>query len=351
MVDVHHAGEYSQVPVATSELIGALFEAVGYGIYLMVTPRVLNVLIRKKHMGKAQRIYFLTTTVLLFVFATVHIFVDLTRAMVAFTSQMSVPNYAERYFANVNTGWNISKNASYTSATIVADTLLVYRTFIVWGRNYWIALVPTLILMADFSLSVWFTWSINEAHPGNSVLVSAVFVRSKYFLIATLVLNLLCTLLISVRIWRIQRLVTPFKASRGANAISIIVESAALYSAVTVVLIVCSILNISPFFFFLNSMPPLIGVVFSYIIIRSSSDDRNKYGTAVFSTMTGSTAAETHATSPRSVNAPGVTSFSQGEGVHIHLEQVVRRDEINPRGGKIFRSDDSYEGDKIRDMA
>ena len=41
--------------------------------------------------------------------------------------------------------------------------------------------------------SVLFTWSINEAKPGTSVLISNVFLRSKYFYMSTLALNLLCT--------------------------------------------------------------------------------------------------------------------------------------------------------------
>lgn len=42
-------------------------------------------------------------------------------------------------------------------------------------------------------MSAWFTWSVNEAKPGASVLISNVFARSKYFYICTLALNLLCT--------------------------------------------------------------------------------------------------------------------------------------------------------------
>lgn len=42
-------------------------------------------------------------------------------------------------------------------------------------------------------MAAWMNWSINQAEPGQSVLVSTVFARSKYFYAATLSLNVLCT--------------------------------------------------------------------------------------------------------------------------------------------------------------
>lgn len=54
-----------------------------------------------------------------------HIVVDLTRAFTAFTANLSVGGAAEAYYANVNTHLNITKNAAYCSATLLADALLV----------------------------------------------------------------------------------------------------------------------------------------------------------------------------------------------------------------------------------
>ena len=87
----------------------------------------------------------------------------------------------------------------------------MFRTYIVWGRNIWVIVLPLVIFgvaigktgyhlqnIADpdsncLATSVLFTWSINEAKPGASVLISNVFLRSKYFDMSTLALDLLCT--------------------------------------------------------------------------------------------------------------------------------------------------------------
>lgn len=43
------------------------------------------------------------------------------------------------------------------------------------------------------AMSVWFTWSLHQAKPGKSVLISTAFARSKCFYAAMLAVNLVCT--------------------------------------------------------------------------------------------------------------------------------------------------------------
>jgi len=242
----------------------------------------------------------------------------LTRTFQAFTANMDVAHAPEDYFKIVDTPLNIMKTATYCSVTIVADALIVYRTFVIWDCNWWIIILPTLALMADFALSVWFTWSTNVAQPGESVIGSAVFLRSKYFMAVTLVLNIMCTFLISFRIWRIQSQVGCVNSTgRGANVITIVLESAAIYSAVLVVLIVLTVAESSPYFFFLNSMCPFIGIVFSYIMLRSSTNDYQNPDSA----LTGTGARTSlHESKHRSL------STRVPNGVHIHLQQIVHDD-------------------------
>lgn len=135
--------------------------------------------------------------------------------------------------------------------------------------------------------SVWFTWSLNEASPGRSVLLSTVWLRSKYFYICTLALNVLCTsrffsiqlqqyltrffpVLIAYKIWSIQRHVSSTYYGRGPNVMFIILESgmtfhtiriaashcslAAIYSALLIVLIGTTVAHSPSMFIILNSV-------------------------------------------------------------------------------------------------
>jgi len=289
------------IPVAVTELVGTFMETLAYGVYIVVFPRCINIL-RKRNIGRGLMSY-LTATM--------------------FLTNMDRPGSPTRYFANVDTHLNITKNASYVSTTLLSDALLVYRTFVVWGRNYWITVAPIILLCVDTAMSAWFTWSVNQASPGSSVLVSTVFARSKYFFAVTLAVNLLCTFLIAFRIWTIQRSVTDYAVGSTGKYIvlSAILESAAIYTALLFCLIGTSVTGNSAMFFFLNSMPPMIGSVFSYIVIRSSMD--NKHFDSISRTGASSYLGRFRA-KPNSVTVD--TMHEVSGGVLVHLEQVVQHD-------------------------
>lgn len=159
-------------------------------------------------------------------------------------------------------------------------------------------------------MSVWFTWSINQASPGSSVLVSAAFSRSKYFYIVTLALNLLCTcknswivsltlvdgvllawhlaVLIGFRIWKINHRLKSHSAglNRKDHVLSAILESgvslslnsqlspcidpllvAAMYTASLIGLIGTSVADNSAMFLFLNAVSPSLSLSNNFLMV------------------------------------------------------------------------------------
>ena len=88
--------------------------------------------------------------------------------MDAFISNEGVANYPSTYYATWDTWKNILKSGLYVAVTLVSDAFIVrvmstslsnlnylqlYRSFIVWGRNYFIAVFPLLLFIADIGLS------------------------------------------------------------------------------------------------------------------------------------------------------------------------------------------------------
>jgi len=314
------------VSVATAELIGTFLEALGYGAYLVVAPRALLV-IRSKRLRRGLMIYLYATVILLFCLITLHLVVDLARAFTAFTAHTRIPNAPEMFYADVDTSLNLTKNGSVVCTTLVADALLIYRTLIVWGGKWWILILPVTLYFLDIATSIWFTWSITEARNGHSVLGATAFARSIYFFAATLAVNLVCTCLIAFRICMVRRAVVGYVTGvrRARNALSIVLESAAIYTIGLVCMIILAGVDSAVLFFFLNSMPPLIGLVFTFVVLGSSDSNDRRYSE--------STAVEAQSSSgPRSVKSNGRISLpigqspSNGEGVHIHLERVVHHD-------------------------
>ncbi|KAI0684466.1 hypothetical protein BC835DRAFT_1422300 [Cytidiella melzeri] len=172
-----------------------------------------------------------------------------------------------------------------------------YRTFVVWGRNVILAGFLALLIAADISLGAYAVYLLAATRPGDDALAGCVTDRVKWFYAVTLVVNLICTVLIALKIWRVQREVDRYspaisalrngssskKSKRagwfrmrgwmpGDRLILVVVESAAVYSLLLVIMIVMSALGASGMLAMLNLIAPIIGIVFSMVIIRVSVD-------------------------------------------------------------------------------
>ncbi|CAL1707488.1 unnamed protein product [Somion occarium] len=261
------------ISVATAQLIGTLLDAIGYGIYLALLPQGFNVL-RKKGIRGRLMTYLFFTLLVSFLTITVHIGSDIARVMEAFTVNSNQTFAAERYYENLATSLNVTKNSCYIIITMVSDALIVFRTFILWENNPWVIAIPALLLGADID------------KPEQRIIHAPTWDLVKYFSAVTLALNVLCTVLLAYRIWRTQRMINrlwPRKNRTLCRAFGIVVETAAIYSVSLFAILGMAIAESPCLFIVLNPMPPLIGIVFFYIVLRSSTN--NQY-TAELQTLT-----------------------------------------------------------------
>lgn len=99
------------------------------------------------------------------------------RNMDAFTTNMGTANYADKYYQTFATTKNIVKSVLYVAVTVISDAFIVslafatwpstviltrvqmYRSFIVWGRNYFVAVIPFLLFLADIGKYSFFSRS------------------------------------------------------------------------------------------------------------------------------------------------------------------------------------------------
>ncbi|OCH86138.1 hypothetical protein OBBRIDRAFT_783706 [Obba rivulosa] len=314
--------------VPKAELVGTLLEAMAYGAYAVNFLQCMTVL-RAKWMEGRHMAPMFVTAVIIFVLVTMHLVVDLIRAMQAFVDNTVQPNAPLLYFAHVNTPLNMIKTSVYVAVTLVSDALIVYRTFAVWRRSFFFVMTPCILFLADIAMSAWATWSLTQVKFGDNVLLADVTLRAKYFYAITLALNLMCTLLISYRIWSIQGGVGgAVSGARLSRVIQILIESAASYSALLIVLITASATGTPALFIVLNSTSPVIGIVFSSVIVRVSLD----------AARSGSASGALASSNPIAfASHPLRTNMSQSrfdtrqqssvaDGVQIRLEHMVHTD-------------------------
>lgn len=132
---------------------------------------------------------------------TKHMLIDFVRAIDAFTHFMSVPNGAAQFYEAINTPLSLAKTATYVTVTLVLDALIVYRTYVVWGRSLVVVFLPSMLFVADIALSAWATHSITEVHGEADIMLANVTLRVKYFYAVTLALNLFCTCMSIIVRW------------------------------------------------------------------------------------------------------------------------------------------------------
>ncbi|KAJ7479333.1 hypothetical protein B0H11DRAFT_2233764 [Mycena galericulata] len=229
--------------------IGVFLENILYGAYISVFLESCSILWARRKNANARHIYLTVTAVLMVIFITTRCVIDTVRCVVALGKYLlsrfpSSPSTVTREidsnglnFGPPNTNIDIATNASWFLVTAVADAFIIFRTFIVWNRNWFAIIIPSLLYVANFGSSIWLIVSLKDFDPaGESVFQHMLIKSTNVFISLSLATNLLCTATMYTL------LLTGTLISEGLN------------SYVNYILFDCT--------------PPTIGLVFSYIIIR-----------------------------------------------------------------------------------
>ncbi|KAI0681750.1 hypothetical protein BC835DRAFT_1425280 [Cytidiella melzeri] len=166
---------YSSVTNIQAELIGTFIEILIYGIYLVVFCKCLQVL-RVKYTEGRPTSFMACTALAIFVLVSIHTIMDILCAINTFTTHADVPQYAITYYT------------------------IGYQTFVVWGRNIILAGFLALLIAADISLGAYAVYLLAATRPGDDALAGRVTDRVKWFYAVMLVVNLICTILIALKI-------------------------------------------------------------------------------------------------------------------------------------------------------
>ncbi|KAH7103201.1 hypothetical protein BKA62DRAFT_697632 [Auriculariales sp. MPI-PUGE-AT-0066] len=258
---------------AMESLVGIMLETLFYGGFLIVSWECLISLRRRARDGKAHW-YMTCTFAVLFICISMRTIIDLKRTIVSFThpSDQGLID-----LGGPRTVESLMTNALLVVIAVVADAFLIYRVHIVWQSGVLVIILPVLLLLGTAGGGVMVIYALYNASVSNPITFLLVNQGFEVFLSFTVACNAVCSLLIAGRILWIRRK----SSAQGTTAdavskiVAVMVESAALYTAVLVAEII-AITRSSPLnFLFINWMGPLIGLVFAYIIIRAARHSRS----------------------------------------------------------------------------
>ncbi|KIK58326.1 hypothetical protein GYMLUDRAFT_246341 [Collybiopsis luxurians FD-317 M1] len=251
-----------------SSLYAASFSTFLFGFYTSLGARCSLILWNRYKTRKKLHWYLLFTHIAFVLLVTTRCIVVLVRIIQPVLQGIfEPPEPWERSSVLVDALWMAS--------VMVSDAFITYRSYIVWGKNVYIVIAPAVLVLGNFAVMVLSLMQMatapNPPAPEKIAEYFAQFGASvKRFVIMTLVVNITNTVLISFRIWNVRRKTTNARVGNDSlsGLLSLLIESAAFYTAILIVHIVAISLNnfiLIPVFTDLQT--PIIGIVFSSIII------------------------------------------------------------------------------------
>ncbi|TFY65914.1 hypothetical protein EVG20_g5181 [Dentipellis fragilis] len=274
--------------------IGGLWaETIFYGLYVAIFIQSIILLVTRR-----RNKYFLLTSIAMFILCTIHLVIDFLKVILA---PAVVSNSICTGVACLACGGNTQERLDQvliqnllapigasivTVVQFLAQGLLIYRCIVIWKDRQWVALFPSVFLIA--STGICFVkiyaeaeiYRIRRSSPLSlptpplrwTHLNNLVIVLESARVALVLMTNLTTTTFISLRIWQISRELEAIVGKRaGARyyySIAIVLESGAIYCIPLIIDVIVSFAKPA-----LSSLPngissQFMGIAPTLIIVR-----------------------------------------------------------------------------------
>jgi len=321
-----------------AELVSMFLQSLLYGAFLVLYFGTIYVLVYRRTTDKVN-IPLLAAASAMFVLSTVHISLDLSRLIEAFITygrEPQVTGGAVAYYSQINNWKHVLKSAVYLVQTLIGDSFVTYRTYIVWGRRSVVIIVPALLVLGTVVITVGLSNAIASAPTGSTIFSSGINPWIKALFAVTLTTNILCTSLIAYRITSINRSVAKYAGGTVqdlAPVVIIIVESGAMYSFSALAMLIVYELGSNAQYIVLDATFPIIGITFALIIVRiglnltqdgssPKGGSRGQNSKPKPSVPTFSSATSTYQMRPLAVNVTRTVQEHADAGPkHMHSDQ------------------------------
>ncbi|KAI0753181.1 hypothetical protein C8Q80DRAFT_498279 [Daedaleopsis nitida] len=227
-------------------IIGIWVETALWGINSVIFFGVFYVLFWRQSRMRSRWLL-LTTSLWLYLGATLHIAISLRQELEAFilVPPEAPPEYASIYFSEAGAKWATMKNSLYMAVDFVQDLVLIWRLYIVWDHNWKIAALPIIVELAHIGVAYAGIGLLTEPNIGIYNPVVSRLGSTSWSL--ELIVNFSVTGMIAYQLWytghRLSRVASgTIKLHSNSDlyisSILTIVESGALLVIVTIVMLV-----------------------------------------------------------------------------------------------------------------
>ncbi|THG98240.1 hypothetical protein EW145_g7459 [Phellinidium pouzarii] len=322
-------------------LIMLTIEGVLLGLFTSLFAATMYIMVFLPDGSQRLNKTIIAVSISMYIVAFVHMCLNTRRAYLAFILGKDETPY--KFLALSTDGFYLAKEGLYVAQTTIGDGFLIYRLYIVWAREKrllpllliflmgssvpWIHSLTSLLVACGIAALVY----AGRVSPSTPIFATAIKHWIVSFFSLTLFTNVLCTALISFKIWWSERQLASFAhfSNNFKPVMIIVIESGAVYSAALFALLGTYISGTWAYYFVLDSMPQIIGIVFSLIIVRMglklSSSENSQHGRLPFN-KGRATGSSRQSEAQRNVPMqPLVVKINQSKSIQDDSGKSIRR--------------------------
>ncbi|PBK86866.1 hypothetical protein ARMGADRAFT_1055170 [Armillaria gallica] len=269
----------ANIPLDKAYLTAIWLETLFYGINIFLFCSYLWIVKYRQKPRVVNRVV-LVTAVAMFCFSTVHVSLGFSRLVEGFIYLRDQPGGPGAFFSNVSIPANVAKVCIHTVNSILGDSILVWRCYHVWGRDWVICILPILLIIASAVCGFGQTVIFAQAKTTHSAFGPNLQRWNGSLFSLSLVTNVVATSFIAFRIWHLGRQLTFSSSFKYRRVLTLVVESGLIYSSALVIEITLYLLNTNAFYIIYDPIAQLTAIVPTMIIVMTSlgltSNDLNE---------------------------------------------------------------------------
>ncbi|KAG2030042.1 hypothetical protein BDR03DRAFT_975101 [Suillus americanus] len=224
------------VSINVTETVALVCEALLYGVYCVLF--IVSVVILIKHYRVPNRAIWVANC-LLFTIATTHFVLVFNHFYIAL-------EHAPLSEFNDETPALMGANLLSSVADLVGDLLLIYRCWLLWGKNSYVIILPLLTALGGFGCILPIPSLLLSIDPTSPVPPTQLVPLTTAGYALPLCTNIMVTGLIAGRLWYISRIPVVdehgkpviLKIAAGGRPMMLIIESGALYMVTQLIFVV-----------------------------------------------------------------------------------------------------------------
>ncbi|KAJ6598437.1 hypothetical protein DFH09DRAFT_1356681 [Mycena vulgaris] len=252
----------SSLTGARMSYAAAIVGCVTFGYYFVLAAVCIHFLLKRPGHSSTSRHVILGYTCLMLVVNTVYLVAASQWSEIEFVESSENPAI---FAAQLSTNYAIIKHTAYIVNIWLADSLMIYRAYIIW-RNIPVLVVPIVIYCGVIGLM------IETGKPGGTFGAGLVVPFGTSFWSTSVALNVIVTLLISIKLLRHHRRLKALQITRAGRSypdiVALLVESAALYSICGLIYIPLFAINTPLQYPFSALLASAAGIALNLIIFR-----------------------------------------------------------------------------------